>query len=290
MHSPSSCKQGSVAVEPFAGGLSGISVCIPVFNEAERIAPVVAEAQAALAQLPGEHEVLVVNDGSTDSTAQVLESLSRRWPNIRVFHHSQNRGLAQAQKTLLAHARGQYIFHVGGDGQWRMADMIPMFWKLQQGYDVVLGVRRHKHYGPWRRLVSWSYNALVAVLWGRWYGDLGSVKMARARVWKSLPVQSTSAFANAERVLLAQGAGARIATLPVAHRPRPGGRSSFVHPKQALRALADLIRFRLRGFPQKQDNESTWTAVETSEKPPASLSADSLPPGQTEVVLPGHLH
>ncbi|GEM_PF-925999 len=245
--------------------LDGISVCIPAYNEAEHLPQVVEEAFDTLAQLPGEHEVLVADDGSTDATPAVLEYLGSRWPRLRVLHHPRNLGLAEAQRTLLRAAQGRYIFHIGADGQWRMAEMARMLPLLQQGYDLVIGVRRRKCYGPWRRLVSWSYNQLVAWLWGQHFRDLGSLKMARAALWKQLQVQAHSAFANAQRVLLAWANGARVAWLPVEHYPRRRGRSSFVHPRQAFRAAWELVRFRFSGYSKLQVADPSWPLDRESE-------------------------
>jgi undecaprenyl-phosphate 4-deoxy-4-formamido-L-arabinose transferase len=150
-----------------------------------------------------------------------------------------------AQKTLVEAARGEYIFHIGADREWRMAELPRMLELLEHGNDIVIGVRRDKQYTPWRKLVSGGYNLLVALLWGRHFGDLGSIKMARASVWKRLPFDTRSAFVNAERVLIAHRSGARIATLPVDHAARKTGRSSYASPLQAARALRDLVRFRL---------------------------------------------
>ncbi len=238
--------------------LNGVSVCIPAYNEADHLPQVVEEAFDVLARMPGEHEVLVVDDGSTDSTPAVLEFLARQWPGLRVLRHPRNRGLAEAQRTLLRSARGRYIFHIGADGQWRMAEMLRMLPLLQQGYDLVIGVRRRKCYGPWRRLVSWSYNQLVAWLWGQHFQDLGSLKMARAALWKQLEVQAQSAFANAQRVLLAWANGARVTWLPVEHFPRRRGRSSFVHPRQAMRAAWELVRFRFSRYSKFRVDDPSW--------------------------------
>jgi hypothetical protein len=92
--------------------------------------------------------------------------------------------------------------------------------------------------------VSEGFNLLVAALWGKHFGDLGSLKMARASLWTRLPFDSDSAFLHAERVLIAFRNGARIATIPVDHMPRKTGKSAYASPRQSVKALADLLRFR----------------------------------------------
>jgi len=222
-----------------------LSVCIPAFNEEAVLADTIDEALEVLAGIPGEHEIVVVDDGSTDSTWTVLQEAAAHHSIVRPLRHPKNLGNPSALKTLVEAARGRYIFHIGADREWRMAELPRMLEVLEQGNDIVIGVRRHKQYTPWRRFVSGTYNLLVVILWGRHFGDLGSIKMARASVWKRLPFDTRSAFVNAERVLIAYKSGARIATLPVDHVARQTGRSSYGSPLQAARAFRDLVRFRL---------------------------------------------
>lgn len=227
------------------GALSGVSVVIPAFNEEACIEETVREAVDVLAGVPGEHEILVVDDGSRDDTWAILERLAAEIPLLRPLRHDENRGLAAAQRTLVTAARGRYIFHIGADGEFRMADMVPMLAALEAGNDICIGVRRDKRYTRWRKFASLSYNALVALLWGRHFGDLGSIKMARASIWKRVPFRARSAFVNAERVLIAYRNGARVTTVPVSHGARRGGTSKYASPLESLRALRDLISFRL---------------------------------------------
>jgi glycosyltransferase involved in cell wall biosynthesis len=222
-----------------------ISVCIPAYNEEGALADTLAEARAVLAEIPGEHEILVVDDGSSDRTWEILSSEAERHPIIRPLRHPRNLGNPMALRTLVEAARGDVIFHIGADREWRMAELPRMLAVLEQGHDIVIGVRREKQYTPWRKFVSASYNALVALLWGRHFGDLGSIKLARAGPWKQIPFATESAFANAERILIAHRNGARIATVPVDHQARRTGRSRYASPVQAARALRDLVRFRL---------------------------------------------
>ncbi|HUH00383.1 MAG TPA: glycosyltransferase family 2 protein [Kofleriaceae bacterium] len=221
-----------------------ISVCVPAYNEEAVIAETVAEALETFDQLPGQHELLVVDDGSADRTWEIIEALAEQDGRLRVFRHSDNRGLAAAQRTLIGNAQGEYIFHIGADREWRMREMIPMLAALERGYDICIGVRRDKKYSLGRRIASAGFNWSVALLWGEHFGDLGSIKLARASLWKRIPIRSGSAFVNAERVLIARRNGARIVKVPVEHTYRSTGTSKFASPVQSLRALRDLVRLR----------------------------------------------
>lgn len=221
-----------------------LSVCIPAFNEAGIIAETVSEAVSVLAYIPGRHEVIVVDDGSSDCTWEILTDLAQRYNILRAIRHPENRGLPAAQKTLVEAAQGQYIFHIGADRQWRMTEIPRMLEKIEAGYDVVIGVRRNKKYTPWRKLVSGSFNWLVFLMWGKHFGDLGSVKLVRGKLWKTIPFASQSAFVHAQRMLIAYHNGARFATVAVDHLDRTTGKSSFAGPSKALAAFVELVKFR----------------------------------------------
>lgn len=237
-----------------------VSVCIPAFNEEAVIADTVAEAVGVLEALPGEHEILVVDDGSADRTLEILREIDAREPMLRVLRHERNLGNPAAQKTLVRAARGEFIFHIGADREWRMDEIPRMLGKLDEGYDIVIGVRRKKQYTLSRKVVSEGFNLLVALLWGKHFGDLGSLKMARASLWTRLPFGSNSAFLHAERVLIAYRNGARIATIPVDHVARKTGKSAYANPKQSVKALADLVRFRFSSRSRYQIEED-WRAL-----------------------------
>ena len=142
-----------------------LSICIPAFNEQDSIAQAVREAFAAVATL-GDCEVVVVDDGSTDRTPALLEQLALQNPGLRVIHHARNLGHPCALQTLIQAARGEYIVQAPADLQWDMQDIPRLFAKIQQGYDVVIGVRRQKQYTLWRKLVSFTYNALIVGMRG----------------------------------------------------------------------------------------------------------------------------
>ncbi len=233
--------------------VTGVSICIAAFNEELNVPHTVAEAAETLGAIPGTHEILIVDDGSEDGTWKELCRLQDQFPQLRPLKHSRNRGIAEAQKTLVSEAVGPYIFHIGADRQWHMNELRRMLQTLQEGdYDVVIGVRTNKKYTLWRKFVSSSFNMIVALLWGKHFGDLGSIKLAKAPLWKQIPFGSSSAFVHAQRLLIAHNNGAKIGTIPVDHLERVAGTSKFTSPVQAWKAFSELIRFRFSPLNQYQ--------------------------------------
>jgi dolichol-phosphate mannosyltransferase len=220
-----------------------ITICMTAYNEEAVIANTICDCITVLNQIPGDHTILAVNDGSTDRTGEILQNLAAQYAQLRILVHPENRGIAQAQRWLIGEAQSDLIFHLAADGEWRASELHGLLAKLSQGYDIVIGVRRHKHYSAYRKVVSWLYNVFTLLLFGKNFRDIGSIKLVRAGLWKRLPAESNSAFFMAERLLLASRNGARIGFVPVDHVWRATGRSKFNNPLRALEAFVELVQF-----------------------------------------------
>lgn len=226
-------------------GHPSITVCMTAFNEEGQIGDTLSDVAKVLDALPGEHTLLVVDDGSHDRTGEIVRARAGADPRIRLLVHPENRGVAHALRWLIAEAPGDVLFHLASDGEWSASELFGMLDKLNEGYDIVIGVRTSKHYTLYRKIVSRCYNLLIGGLFGTWLGDAGSIRIARAARWKPVPADSNSAFFVAEKLLTARRSGCRIGLAPVAHRWRKKGTSSFNNPLKALVAFRELIAYRL---------------------------------------------
>jgi len=222
-----------------------ITICMTAYNEEAVIADTINDCITVLNQIPGHHEILVVNDGSTDRTGEILQELEKKHSRLRVLVHPENLGIAKAQRWLIQEAKGELIFHLASDGEWKAGELYKLLDKLHEGYDIVIGVRRKKHYSLYRKVISWFYNTLVLILFRKNLHDIGSIRLARAGLWKQTPAESNSAFFLAEKLLLAYLKGARIGFTVVDHVWRSKGRSKFNNPLKALEAFVELFRFWL---------------------------------------------
>ena len=232
--------EASVAPAPPA-----ITIGMTAYNEAAVIADTVRECLDVLDKIPGQHSVLVVNDGSRDGTAAILEKLAAADPRVQVITHQENQGFAAGVRRLLREAPGDLVFYLAADGEWRAGELFGLLDKLAEGYDLVVGVRRKKHYGAYRLATSWVFNQLVRLLFGVNLHDVGSITLAHSRVWRRISPQSDTAFACAEVLLLAWLSGARIGFTPVDHVWRSTGKSKFNNPFRALEAFVELFAFWL---------------------------------------------
>lgn len=214
-----------------------LSVIIPFYNEEEVAAEVVDETVAALATLGRSYELLLVDDGSVDGTADVLLSAHDRWPACRVFRHESNAGQPAAIWTGFRHSRGEILATLDGDGQNDPADLPEMLRRLGDA-DMVVGIRAKRRDSRLRRLMSGLANRVR-----RWWlrdtvGDAGCmVKVFRREVMTSFMPVSTLYFLQT----FARRGGFTVIEHVVRHRPRRAGASKYGLRVMLWRPLADML-------------------------------------------------
>jgi glycosyltransferase involved in cell wall biosynthesis len=230
-----------VAERPRLESQVDLSVVMPVYNEEEALANTLEEAVAALSDAAFCYEIVIVDDASTDDSGQILEQWRRRYPEIiRVVRHESNRGIAAACQTLFREARGVYVFLNASDGQWKTAECLRMM-EIRDRYDLVIGVRKQKHYTLWRKAVSGAFNLLPRLCFGVPTYDAGSIKLYKAEVL-TIPLISRGVFGEAERIIRAERRGYRVGTIEVDHFSRTGGLATGARLSVVAVAVADLLR------------------------------------------------
>jgi glycosyltransferase involved in cell wall biosynthesis len=216
-----------------------VSIVIPVYNEAENIAALLQELEAALRAVRGSKEIVVVDDGSTDGTAAVLEHLCDHLPALTVVRLSRNFGQTAALAAGMAHAAGAVVITLDGDLQNDPADIPRLLAKLDEGYDMVTGwrVNRQDTFVT-RRIPSVVANRLISFTTRLKLHDYGCpLKALRGSLAHSLRL-----YGEMHRFIpaLAGDLGASIAEIPVNHRPRTRGRSKY-GLSRTFRVLLDLV-------------------------------------------------
>ena len=239
-----------------------LSVIMPCYNEAEVIEKVLFDHLRVITELrrhePFSFEILVVDDGSNDKTPEILARLKDEIPELRVLRNEPNRGIAFTLKRLYCETHGKTVYLTGSDDQWP-AENLALVWKERRdkGYDVVVGVRTNKSevYSPYRHAVSSAYNQLTRLACGVAIGDAGSIKLA-PREFYQIPVDSTSLFESAERLVRAHHLGWSLGFVPIRFEPRTQGKARGAALKVVLPALRDLvcvtIKARLRKLGTKK--------------------------------------
>jgi dolichol-phosphate mannosyltransferase len=221
-----------------------LSIVIPVRNEAENIAPLVAEIRAALAGMQGamlDYEIVYVDDGSSDATSAAIDALADGFAALRAIRHDRSYGQSAAIRTGVKAARAAWIATLDGDGQNDPAD-IPRLWAMTRAVDApaLIAGQRTKRRDSWmKRISSRIANRVRATLLGDGTLDTGcGLKLFRREVFLDLPF-----FDHMHRFLPALVArdGGRIVSVPVNHRPRTSGRSNYGTLDRLAVSFADLL-------------------------------------------------
>lgn len=252
-----------------------LSIIIPAYNEEANLPVLVEEIHRALASEERAYEILVVDDGSTDGTLATARSLARRDPRIRVLHLSRNSGQSAALDAGFHHARSPVLATLDGDLQNDPADLPKMLAKLDQGWDVVSGIRTDRHDSWVRRISSKIANGVRNRVTHDSVTDVGCT----LRVYRKEATDRVFMFTGMHRFLptLLALAGARVTEMPVHHRPRLHGEPKYNIRNRIWKALTDLFAVRWM--------QTRWIdrrAVEEIPTPAASKSTDRANPHSRE--------
>ena len=216
-----------------------ISVVIPVYNEEDNVEPLIREITGVLAPLGKSYEIVTVDDGSRDRTYAALARLRKDEPSLKVIRLKRNFGQTAAMAAGLAHAHGDVVVMMDGDGQNDPADIPALLMKLEEGNDLVAGWRAERH-DPFlsRRLPSMIANFLISWTTQVKLHDYGcTLKVMRQDIAQGLKL-----YGEMHRFIpaIAYERGARIAEIEVHHRPRLRGVSKY-GISRTLRVILDLL-------------------------------------------------
>ena len=219
-----------------------ISAILPAHNEAENIVHAVEALAGILTDLVPDWEIVVVDDGSQDETADLVRKLSRNSTHIKLATHPKNRGYGAALKTGIELAHHQLLFVMDADLQFDPAEL-KTFLPLAQKHDIVLGYRKRRREHLGRRFNARCWGILMRFLFGLRVQDVNcAFKIFNGRVFNQITIHSRGAMVCSEILILAKKLGFTIKEVPVTHFPRKQGRSTGAKPKTIYRAFSDLVR------------------------------------------------
>ena len=226
------------------------SLCLPCYNEAEVIDEVLRGACAVLPEFLEEFEIVVVDDGSTDATAEVVERFAKRNPRVRLVRHDGNRGYGAAVSTALRAAEGHWICFTDGDGQFNLLDLPQLLVDAQEA-DVVVGYRFRRAEGRLRRLNAHSWNRLIRHVLGVRVRDLDcAFKLFPRWVVEAMQLSAEGACISAEILAQCMRGGLAVREVPVNHFPRAAGKATGANLKVVAKAFGELPKvWRYRSSP-----------------------------------------
>ena len=220
-----------------------LSVVVPIYNERDNVEPLHQALSYALQALDRSYEIVFVDDGSSDGTQDVMRRLCANDRHLRLVMFRRNYGQTPAMAAGFRACRGRTIVSMDGDLQNDPADIGRLVEKLEEGYDVVCGWRRHRQDRMSTRLLpSRIANFLISRVTGARIHDTG----CSLKVYRSWVIRSLHLYSDMHRFLAALGVGlgARITELPVRHHARRAGVSKYGLGR-VFRVLADLVGIKM---------------------------------------------
>jgi dolichol-phosphate mannosyltransferase len=219
-------------------GETHYSIVIPVYNEEDVVGALLDELSAVVSTWHSDYEILMIDDGSSDRTAEIIGNRFENWSQGRLVRLTRNYGQAAALYYGMKRACGQVVILMDGDGQNDPRDIPKVLAPLDQ-VDMVVGVRVERRDSLARRTMSWLANAARSRILRDGVADSGcGIKAFHRRVIDAfIPMRTLYSFMPA----LAISAGFTVRQVPVHHRPRRGGKSKYGFRQFLWKPLLDLV-------------------------------------------------
>ncbi|UCD87798.1 MAG: glycosyltransferase family 2 protein [Desulfobacterales bacterium] len=221
-----------------------LSVFFPCYNEELNLQGLVFEAIQILSHSVQKHEIMIINDGSTDKTGLVADRLSMEHEHVRVIHHNKNRGYGAALVSGFSNAVHEWIFFTDGDRQFFISEIELLLNEIDE-HDVIIGYRETRRDPLYRILYGYAWTRLVQLLFGLNVKDTNcAFKLFKKKILDSVTLHSSGAMINTELLVKFQSLGARMKQVGVSHRPRTFGNPTGGNPKVILKAFIELLELR----------------------------------------------
>ena len=251
----------------------GLSVFFPVYNDGGTIASMVITADTAARRLTDDYEIIVVNDGSSDATAEVLQELTRLNLRVRIVDHPTNRGYGAALRSGFAAATKDLVFYTDGDAQYDPREMTVLWDRLTADVDMVNGFKINRSDPLHRIIIGRVYHNTVKLLFGLRLRDVDcDFRLLRRRIFERVTLEKSSGVICLEMMKKIQDAGFRVAEEPIHHYHRAYGRSQFFNVRRLVRTAVDVAKL--------------WVALVVKGPAPASTSSATATAGSLDTPPP----
>ena len=247
---------------------SGLSVFFPAYNDSGTIASMVIRAVRAASALTPDYEVIVVNDGSADATAQIADELAHTYPHVRVIHHPRNLGYGGALQTGFRSATKELIFYTDGDAQYDPGELSVLWERMTADADLVNGYKISRSDPLHRIIIGRIYHLTVSILFGLTVRDVDcDFRLMRRSIFEKITLEKTSGVICLEMMKKIQDAGFRIVEVPVHHYHRAFGRSQFFNFRRIAKTAVDVMRLWFALVVRRQRRHHAASFVSSSTRP-----------------------
>lgn len=234
--------------------LPGLTIFYPCFNDGGTIATMVIRAMQVAPTVADDFEILVVNDGSEDDSALVLDEMARLYPGrVRVLHEPRPSGYGGVLRKGFASATKEWIFYTDGDAQYDPRELTLLVEGAREGVDAVNGYKIKRRDPLLRIWIGLAYQYFVRLAFGLAISDVDcDFRLMRRTIFDVVRLESNSGTITFEMVKKIQDAGFKFAEVPVHHYYRQYGVSQFFNVRRVVRTLLDLLRWWWRLVVRKE--------------------------------------
>lgn len=205
-----------------------ISVFFPCFNDEHTIGQLVEDAFNVLEKISSKHEVIVVDDGSTDNSRTVLKDLSRKYKNLKLIFHNKNQGYGAALRSGFKNSTYELIFYTDGDGQYNVKELPLLIQALDGKTNFVNGFKTKRSDSMIRIIAGYLHTQAVNVFFSPPIKDVDcDFRLIKKDVLDAIALKSNSGALPVELVKKAEIVGALFKEVPVHHQRRRYGTSQF---------------------------------------------------------------
>ncbi|OIO38586.1 MAG: hypothetical protein AUJ72_02340 [Candidatus Omnitrophica bacterium CG1_02_46_14] len=221
--------------------MTSLSIFFPCYNEDKNVKTMMEQSVQIGNEYGIDYEVVVVDDGSTDDSARIVQEEAKKNPRIRLIQHSKNRGYGAAIRTGLSHVTKDLVFLTDGDNQFRIAEMVKLFSKIDS-CDVVTGYRTSRQDKAHRRLNGFLWTQLNKVLFKIPVRDVDcAFKLFRKKALEGLTLKSDHLLIHAEILARLKKKGCRIEEIGVTHYPRTAGKATATGIGRIFKTFKELF-------------------------------------------------
>lgn len=228
---------------------SSLSVIVPAYNEKHNIAQAIEEINSFLEIHKLGYEIIVIDDGSTDATQEAIEDLKKKFSNLSYIRHEENLGIGRSIKSGIAACRNEYILIFDADGQYDIRDLEAFFPHMNNGRDMVTGIRAKRSDKALRQAYSFLYKWLMHILFQIKYKDVNSsFKLARRDLFNKIKVSTDNAVFFLELMLELKKIKSECIEVPVHFYDRRSGKSKICTLRNIALASATFINLWLKNL------------------------------------------
>jgi len=221
-----------------------ITIFFPCYNEEQNVERVTKEALAVAGRISDDYEIIIVNDGSKDRTAEIADRLANEYPVVRVIHHEVNKGYGGALQTGFKNASKELVFYTDGDGQFKIEEITKLL-PFIENFDIVSGYRISRRDPFIRKVNAFMWGALVNALFKIRVSDVDSAfKLYRRKIFDEIILTAQGALIDTEVLAKAKAKGFTITEVGVNHYPRVAGEQTGARLSVIFKAFKELFELK----------------------------------------------